>query len=84
MYMHQVDFFLQVYSWLRVNNPHYGGMPEITQCPTRIIFEDQLDKNNTDESEDPEIEKHVEFQYFFQVTRSPTGLPQHLVLKKNS
>ena len=46
-------------------------MPDITQCPTPIIFEDEADMNNTDESENPDIEKHVEFQYFFPSHEEP-------------
>jgi hypothetical protein len=80
----EVENFLRVYNWLRENNPHYMDMPDISQCPTPIIFEDEADTNNTDESGNPDIEKHVEFQYFFQVTRNPTDLPQPLVPKKNS
>jgi hypothetical protein len=46
-------------------------MPDITQRPTPIIFEDEPNTNNTDESEDPEIEKHLEFQYFFPSHEEP-------------
>jgi hypothetical protein len=79
----EIEIFLQVYNWLRQNNPHYRDMPDITQRPTPIIFEDEPNTNNTDESEDPEIEKHLEFQYFFRVMRSPIGPLQHLVQKRS-
>ena len=34
-------------------------------------FEDEPNMNNTDESEDPEIEKHLEFRYFFLSNEEP-------------
>ena len=46
-------------------------MPDIPQCPTPIVFEDEADVNNTDESGNPDIEKHVEFQYFFPSHEEP-------------
>ena len=61
----EIENFLQVYNWLRQYNPHYRDMPDLIECPTPIIFEDEPNTNNTDNSEDPEIEKHLEFQYFF-------------------
>jgi hypothetical protein len=67
----EVENFLRVYNWLRENNPHYMDMPDISQCPTPIIFEDEADTNNTDESGNPDIEKHVEFQYFFPSHEEP-------------
>ena len=51
--MVEVDIFCKVYNWLRVNNLDYGCMPERTECPTPIIFEDKPGVNNTDEEKDP-------------------------------
>ena len=40
-------------------------MLERTECPTPIIFEDKPGVSNTDEEKDPELERHLEYQYFF-------------------
>ena len=61
----EVDNFAKIYNWLRENNPLYKEMPEMSRCPTPIMFEDEPDVNNTDESEDPIVESHVDFHYWF-------------------
>jgi hypothetical protein len=40
-------------------------MPEISECPSPIIFQDEPGPNNTDNPENPAIENHLDFQYFF-------------------
>ena len=46
-------------------------MPERTECPTPVIFEDKPGLNNTHEEKDSELEKHLEYQYFFSINEEP-------------
>ena len=68
----EVDNFVKIYNWLRENNPYYEEMPEMSSCPTPMMFEDEPDANNTDESEDLVVESHVDYHYWFPSNGEPT------------
>ena len=68
----EVENFTRVFNWLRENNPIYSELPEISQCPTPILFEDEPDINNTDDSEDVELEKELNYHYWFPSNGEPT------------
>jgi len=67
----EVENFTRVFNWLRENNPIYSELPEMSQCPTPILFEDEPDINNTDDSEDVELEKELNYHYWFPSNGEP-------------
>ena len=67
----EVENFTRVFNWLRENNPIYSELPEMSQCPTPILFEDEPDINNTDDSEDAELEKELNYHYWFPSNGEP-------------
>jgi len=68
----EVENFKIIYNWLRHNNPNYSELPEMSSCPTPIMFEDEADKNNTDEPENPDLESHIDYHYWFPSNGEPT------------
>ena len=61
-----------VYDWLRNHNPRYSNLPSLVECPKPFMFEEHEQTDNVDESVDPTLEKHVEFQYYFPSHGEPT------------
>jgi hypothetical protein len=47
-------------------------MPEMSKCPIPKIFEDKPDLNNTDESENADFEKEVNYHYWFPSSGEPS------------
>jgi hypothetical protein len=68
----EVENFKTIYNWLRQNNPNYAEMPEMLSCPTPIMFEDKADANNTNKPENPDLESHVDYHYWFPSNGEPT------------
>ena len=64
--------FKIIYNWLQHNNLNYLEMPEMSNCPTHIMFEDKADKNNTDEPENPDLESHIDYHHWFPSNGEPT------------
>jgi hypothetical protein len=62
--------FNSTFSWLRTNNPIFGKMESVKNCPTLVILED--DAGIDEESEDPNVENHVDIQYWFPNNENPT------------
>jgi len=46
-------------------------MPEISNCPSPLIIED--DSSSDDEPKNPNLESQVEIQYWFPNNGNPTG-----------
>jgi len=65
-----VNEFNSIFSWLRNNNPIFGKMESVKNCPTPIILED--DAGIDEESEDPNVKNHVDIQYWFPNNGDPT------------
>ncbi len=66
-----VSQFNEIYSWLRGHNPTFSVMPEISNCPSPLIIED--DSSSDDEPKNPNLESQVEIQYWFPNNGNPTG-----------
>jgi len=66
-----VSQFNEIYTWLRGHNPTFSVMPEISNCPSPLIIED--DSSSDDEPKNPNLESQVEIQYWFPNNGNPTG-----------
>ena len=66
-----VSQFNEIYTWLRGHNPTFSVMPEISNCPSPFIIED--DSSSDDEPKNPNLESQVEIQYWFPNNGNPTG-----------
>jgi hypothetical protein len=62
--------FTSIFSWLRENNLIFSNMMPVDQCSIPIILEDG--KGTVKESEDPNVENHVDIQYWFPNNGNPT------------
>jgi hypothetical protein len=65
-----VGNFNAIFSWLRANNPIFAKMEPVRNCPSPIILED--DTGIYEESENPNVENHVDIQYWFPNNGNPT------------
>jgi hypothetical protein len=65
-----VQKFNSIYNWPRQNNPHYSDLAEIESCPNPIIFGDDV---VTEEALNPEVEKQLDFQYWFSSVGEPAN-----------
>ncbi len=63
-----VQHFNSIYNWLRQNNPHHSKLAEIENCPNPIIFGDEVE---IEEAANPEVEKQLDFQYWFPSVGEP-------------
>jgi hypothetical protein len=68
----EVESFNRIYEWLRKNNPKYAHKPQWSECPKPVFFDNNEGVNNTDEEGNPQIEKTMDFQYFFPSNGEPT------------
>jgi hypothetical protein len=57
--------------WLSRHNLTFAVMPEISNCPSPLIIED--DSSTDDEPKNPNLESQVEIQYWFPNNGNPTG-----------
>jgi len=62
-----------VYNWLRENNYRYANMPQLPECPKPFFFEDHVEEDSPEATQDENIEKHIEFQYYFPTNGEPTS-----------
>ena len=60
-----------IYEWLRLNNPFFINLPVFKECPEPVIIEDE--DSITEASEDPNVEKLVEIQYWFPNNGDPNS-----------
>jgi hypothetical protein len=67
----EVENFATVYNWLKEKNPIYAELPEMSNCPSPTLFEDEPDINNSDESDCAELEKEVNYHYWFPSNGEP-------------